>query len=274
MRIIFQNAARSYRNWLAPRPSWCPTFAHAAVTVAGLVGFAPNLQGAEFIAQNNASVSGEVIRFTRNTVTIRPNVGSMIILSRSDIKLVRYELNDGSFIEGRLHGWDEGVYVIEVGDELVRAEAGTISPEPTTARPFQPNDEEAKETPNVELQDHPPPAATTGDGPPRVSVSTEVTSEAASTLIFNIRLSKRADSEIALVYATVDGSAKAGADYEAQSGVLVLPVGTSSARLETPLIDDDKPEDDESFSLFLSAAPAVATITSRRISATISDDDG
>lgn len=119
-----------------------------------------------------------------------------------------------------------------------------------------------------------PPAADP-DGPPlvRIEVSAEEIGEAEGAVSFEIELSKAAAEPIRLVYSTVDGAAASGDDYEAQQGVINLPPGKTSYRIETPLTDDGQREDPEQFFLFVTADPKQATVEDKWRTVTIVDDD-
>ena len=100
----------------------------------------------EFLAANNVKISGEVIRFTDSTVTIRPAVGSMIILAPGDIKSVRYATKDGTTIEGQLKSWHDGAYVIETDVKLISVKDGKITSEIVATAPKDQKEEEATAT--------------------------------------------------------------------------------------------------------------------------------
>ena len=72
-----------------------------------------------------------------------------------------------------------------------------------------------------------------------------------------------------LIYGTVDGTARAGTDYEPQQGVITLAPGTRSTQVRVPLIDHQRPRDDARFELFLTADPKVVEVVDQRITATI-----
>jgi RNase P/RNase MRP subunit p29 len=92
-------------------------------------------------------------------------------------------------------------------------------------------------------------------------------------MIFKIELSRPAEQTVVLIYGTVDGTARAGQDYEARQGVVTLAPGTSSAEVHVPLIGHQAPRGDARFELFLAADPKVAEIADPRITATIPGDD-
>jgi hypothetical protein len=94
--------------------------------------------------------------------------------------------------------------------------------------------------------------------------------QAGSTgMVFRIELSRPAEQTIVLIYGTVDGTARAGTDYEPQQGVIALAPGTRSTQVRVPLIDHQRPRDDARFELFLTADPQVVQVVDQRITATI-----
>lgn len=256
---------------------------------------------AEFVAADDSTVSGEIIRLTKSTVTIRPVGGSMIMLAPDTIKRVRYTLNDGETIEGALHDWYDGTYVLEVRETLVGAKDGALLPEASLARPDERQEEDVDAGDNLASTSTPPdetpptaPSVDPGPGsggpvetgtstaavdranqndPVEIEATADVTSEEAGELVFDISSSRPWKDDIIVLFATLDGTAKAGTDFESKNGVVRLPAGATSIQLAIPLIDDDEAEDDELLTLFLSSAIDVATIPERKIVATIRDDD-
>jgi chitinase len=96
---------------------------------------------------------------------------------------------------------------------------------------------------------------------------------AGADMIFKIELSRPAEQTVVLIYGTVDGTAKAGEDYEAQQGVVTLAPGSQSAEVHVPLIEHQPPRDEARFELFLAADPKVAEVVDKRITATIQGGD-
>ena len=85
----------------------------------------------------------------------------------------------------------------------------------------------------------------------------------------------RTYGEIAVDFATADGTAAAGSDYVATNGTLVLPSGTVSGSFRVDVLNDGEPEGDESFLLELSNATGDATLSTPGAAVvTIRDDDG
>lgn len=116
-------------------------------------------------------------------------------------------------------------------------------------------------------------AAVKADTDLEISVSTVKGRENGAAVGFDFELSRPAESSVVLIYATIDGTAINGEDYEAARGVLVIKAGETKARIEAPVIDDDQAEDEEQLSLFLTVDPNVAVVKTRQITATIEDDD-
>lgn len=88
---------------------------------------------------------------------------------------------------------------------------------------------------------------------------------------FEVSLSRPATSAFTVGYATVDGSATAGEDYEAQSGTLSFVAGQSSVWVTVRVNGDTVIEPTESFTLVLTAPPSVAAVSAGE--ATIENDD-
>ena len=87
-------------------------------------------------------------------------------------------------------------------------------------------------------------------------------SEDDAVLEFPVQLSIESLQEVTVDYATASGTAKAGQDYEATSGTLTFPAGTTEQTIRVPIIDDEVVEEEETF-----------TITLRNSNATIADGE-
>lgn len=144
--------------------------------------------------------------------------------------------------------------------------------EPAVAETEPPADEGEIAALDQDEAEAPPPAA---DGEPRLAIdaSAEPVAESVTTLVFQVKLSRPAKRSVVVIYATVDGTAKAGTDYEAQQGVITIQPGATTAELHAPLIDDDQAEGEEHFRLFLSTDPTVADVSAKQVRAVIQDDD-
>ncbi len=94
---------------------------------------------------------------------------------------------------------------------------------------------------------------------------------------FLVRLSRAAEAEVTVDYATEDVTATAGADYTAAvSSTLTFDVGGISWVVVVPILDDEDEEDTETFALTLSNPSANAAVGAGhgRTVAAILDDDG
>ena len=80
------------------------------------------------------------------------------------------------------------------------------------------------------------------------------------------------DDEVRVDYETVDGTAKAGEDYEAVSGTLTFPRGETERSVYVWVLEDDHDEDAETMTLVLSN-PVNATLVDGTAIGTISNDD-
>ncbi|MXY16825.1 MAG: hypothetical protein F4057_08085 [Acidobacteria bacterium] len=71
-------------------------------------------------------------------------------------------------------------------------------------------------------------------------------------LRFKVTLSRSFEERVRVNYATVDGTARAGEDYEAASGTLVFPEGDTEKYVRVKVLDDDHDEGTETLTLVLS----------------------
>ena len=118
----------------------------------------------------------------------------------------------------------------------------------------------------------PSPAARAGPPVVRIQASAEV-GETDGTVGFRFELSHVSEQPVRLVYATVDGQANAGRDYEAVRGVLTLEPGETGGTVEASILDDRENEDPEQFFLFVKPDGQSATIEQKWQTVTIRDDD-
>lgn len=91
--------------------------------------------------------------------------------------------------------------------------------------------------------------------PPAISVRDLTVVEAdegTPDAIFTLRLSRASARRVSIRFATADGSARAGADYFARSGVVVFKPGQTSKRVPVRVVGDNVPEAEETFFLVLS----------------------
>lgn len=93
-----------------------------------------------------------------------------------------------------------------------------------------------------------------------------------TAMVFPVTLSAPAPLPVAANYATANGSAIAGSDYQSASGTVTIPAGQSSATVTVLVNGDTAVEPDETFTLTLSN-PIRATIATATATGTIQDDD-
>jgi hypothetical protein len=114
------------------------------------------------------------------------------------------------------------------------------------------------------------------DLPPALSVADLTVAEGDSgtaDALFTVSLSAVSGLDVAVSFATANGTAVAGADYTASTGTLTLPAGATSTAVPVPVAGDAIDEGDETFTLGLSG-PVNAAIADGQGQATIDDDDG
>lgn len=103
-----------------------------------------------------------------------------------------------------------------------------------------------------------------------IAVSEGTTNPTAAR--FTIRLNQRAASAITVAFATANGTALAGGDYQAVAGTATFALGREEAVVDVPLVADTTYELDQTFLLNLANAEG-ATIVDGQAVATIRNDD-
>jgi hypothetical protein len=77
---------------------------------------------------------------------------------------------------------------------------------------------------------------------------------------------------VTVAYATSNGTATAGSDYQAASGTLTIPAGQTTGTITVPVNGDRLGEPDETFFVNLSA-PTNATVADAQAVGTVIDDE-
>jgi hypothetical protein len=107
-----------------------------------------------------------------------------------------------------------------------------------------------------------------------VSARADVARESGRVVPVRIALNQLADEPVRVRYTTVDGTARAGEDYEATEGEVIIRTGTFERIVEVRLIGDDRSEDEETFTLTLTSALIGAnSLSAGAALVTIRDDD-
>ena len=97
--------------------------------------------------------------------------------------------------------------------------------------------------------------AVSGVAQPELAVDdAQVTEAAGATLQFAVRLSGTATQPVTVAWATADGTATAGADYEAGSGTLTFALGERAHTVAVQVLDDVHNEGSETLTVTLSEA--------------------
>ena len=89
---------------------------------------------------------------------------------------------------------------------------------------------------------------------PSVGIADARGREAGGQLVFEVTLSGAAGRPVSVGYATIEGTARAGEDYEAVAGTATIAAGGTGTRIVVPLLPDVISERDETFSVALSGA--------------------
>ncbi|MEM1262648.1 MAG: Calx-beta domain-containing protein [Pseudomonadota bacterium] len=116
--------------------------------------------------------------------------------------------------------------------------------------------------------DDPPPSEVT------LSIADGSATEAGGAVVsLNVTLSESRNVDTSVDFASANGSAEAGSDFVAASGIVTIPAGQTTATVGIDVIDDPNDEDDETFTVELSNAPAGISITKTTGVGTLIDDD-
>ncbi len=114
------------------------------------------------------------------------------------------------------------------------------------------------------------------DNEPRISINNVRQKEGngKSTLfVFTVSLSAAYDQAVTVNYATANGSATAGSDYQEKHGALTFAPGVRSMTISITVLPDKVREPDETFFVNLSGASNNALISVLQGMGTIVDDD-
>ncbi|MFK7914789.1 MAG: PQQ-dependent sugar dehydrogenase [Pseudomonadales bacterium] len=115
-----------------------------------------------------------------------------------------------------------------------------------------------------------PPAST-----PTVSIAGSSVTEGNSgttNVVLNVTLSASSSDPVSVDFATSDGSANAGSDYNAQSGTVTIAAGATTTSIDLQVTADTSAEPDETFTVTLSNA-SNANLGTASATVSIRDDD-
>ena len=110
------------------------------------------------------------------------------------------------------------------------------------------------------------------DDPPTIRIANATASEGDEEMAFVVQLSVGSIQTVTVGYATADGTAMAGTDYEETTGTLTFPAGRTTQAIRVPIIDDDLDEAAEAFTITLSG-PENSIIADGEATGVIADND-
>ena len=110
------------------------------------------------------------------------------------------------------------------------------------------------------------------DATPSLSIDDVSVAENAGTAQFTVTLSAASGKSVTVNYATADGTAAAGTEYNSASNTLTFNPGITTQNFNVPIIDDTNDEEDKTFNVNLSSA-VNGSITDSTGIGTITDDD-
>jgi hypothetical protein len=98
--------------------------------------------------------------------------------------------------------------------------------------------------------------------------------ENGGEVVLTLNRSGDVTGEAQVNYATSDGTAQAGSDYQAESGEVTFPARTSSATITIPILNDTLPEGPEQFSVTLTPTSSGSVGDQATANVNIIDEDG
>ena len=110
------------------------------------------------------------------------------------------------------------------------------------------------------------------DDTPTLLIADAEASEGDGEMAFSVRLSVPSSQTVTVEYATADGTATAGTDYEETTGTLTFSAETTAQTIRVPIIDDDLDEATETFTIVLSNS-SNATVEDGEATGVITDND-
>ena len=108
---------------------------------------------------------------------------------------------------------------------------------------------------------------------PAVGIADARGREADGQLVFEVTIDRVARQTVSVEYATLEGTARAGEDYEAVAGTATIAAGETGTRIVVPLLVDVISEPDETFTVTLGGADG-ARLADTSATGTIEDPAG
>lgn len=105
-----------------------------------------------FTLKSGDRLVGRILHATGSVLTIRPEGGSALPISRAQIETFSFESENGELISGKLIGWEDGVYRLQLDDRELLAnlpDDAAKAPSPTLQAALQSTVEEPLDTPIV-----------------------------------------------------------------------------------------------------------------------------
>ncbi len=111
------------------------------------------------------------------------------------------------------------------------------------------------------------------EGLPKITIFNSEANEQDGVISLPLELSHSSDKVVTVQYSSAGQTADEGVDYTASRGIVIFDPGGTRGVVQLAILDDDQPEDDETFIVTLSNA-SNATIARPSATAKILDNDG
>lgn len=220
------------------------------------------------------------IQFSQNVFRVKENEPEALItvLRSGDIQAaanVDFVTADGSANAGADYASTNGVLRFEAGETV------------KTFRvvPFNDSLAEGDETVSLTLTNLPPGYSLSGllratliieddESAVAFAVAAQTVNEGVGQTEVTVRRTGPTDTIVTVDFATRDGSALGGSDYEAATGTVQFGVGETEKSLAVPVLDDEEPEENEFFLVDLSNPQGGAVLGSQSTATiTVVDND-
>lgn len=96
----------------------------------------------------------------------------------------------------------------------------------------------------------------------------------SSNAVFTVSMSTSSSQTVSIDYATADGTALAGSDYQAVSGTVTFTPGSTSQSISVPILGDAQVEPTENFFVNLSNPVSAGFADSQGLATILNDDTG
>ena len=232
--------------------------AEATVTVTITDNDAPGLVAPEVVQMEEGGTHPLLVRLSAEppgpvTLTFTGHAGTDLILNQTSLTFTAADWNTSKAVTLTAAEDDEDYSDETVGLKVTASGGGYDGVTADITVTIMDNDERP--------------------GPLTITLYDEQALEHAEAIQLPIELSRPVDQVVIVQYASTAGTAETGLDYVTSRGIVIFDPGATRGVIEIEVINDELPEENESFMVTLSK-PRNAIIARETGTGTILDDDG